>query len=147
MLNTKEHLDFCLCVAQAGGSIYFEPTSIATYVPGPPLEWTDLLFFMLRWSDAWTLGSLNRIRQKWNLTEDGYFKNKYKKLGWRRKGTIIKPITRSLTFGIGSKPLKEALFSLEKHLNRYLCDRYARQHLTHESSAPSMDFLKYIFSK
>ncbi|MEO1375329.1 MAG: glycosyltransferase, partial [Cyanobacteria bacterium J06635_10] len=74
MLNTKEHLDFCMTVAEAGGTLYFEPDSLVTYVPGPPLEFTDLHFYMLRWSDAWTLGSLEHIRKKWDLTEDGYFK-------------------------------------------------------------------------
>jgi hypothetical protein len=130
-LNTKEHLDFCMLVAQAGGTIYFEPTSIATYVPGPPLDWTDLHFFMLRWSDAWTIASLDRMREKWNLAEDGYFKNKYKKLGWRRKNTIVKPIGKSLsnTFGLDYQSWKERLFSWEKVVNRYMCDRYARKHL------------------
>lgn len=143
MLNTKEHLDFCLLVSQAGGSIYFEPASVATYVPGPPLEWTDLHFFMLRWSDAWTLGSLNRMREKWNLTEDGYFKNKYKKLGWRRKGTIVKPLARNISPNFGYKTLKETLFKLEKHLNRFLCDRYARKYLTSAASAESMNSFRY----
>jgi GT2 family glycosyltransferase len=129
MLNTKEHLDFCMLVTQAGAKIYFEPASIATYVPGPPLDWTDMPFFMLRWSDAWTLGSLNRLREKWHLAEDGYFKNKYKKLGWRRKGTIVKPISKSLSFGLDHKPLKNLLFSWEKVLNHFLTDRYARKHL------------------
>jgi GT2 family glycosyltransferase len=134
MLNTKEHLDFCMMVTEVGGTIYFEPTSIATYVPGPPLEWTDMHFFMLRWSDAWTLASLNRLQQKWNLADDGYFKNKYKKLGWRRKNTIVKPIGKSLTFGIGYKPLKELLFIWEKVLNRYLTNAYDRQYLQYQST-------------
>lgn len=34
MLNTKEHLDFCMNVIQAGGKVYFEPDSLVTYVPG-----------------------------------------------------------------------------------------------------------------
>ncbi|WP_017318085.1 glycosyltransferase family 2 protein [Mastigocladopsis repens] len=126
MLNTKEHLDFCMSVAQAGGTVYFEPDSLVTYVPGPPLEWTDIHFYMLRWSNAWTLASLNHIREKWNLAEDGYFKTKYKKLGWRRRGTIIKPLTRSLSFGFENKPLKKTLAFLDKILNRYLTERYAR---------------------
>jgi GT2 family glycosyltransferase len=128
-LNTKEHLDFCLTVQQVGGSIYFEPTSIATYVPGPPLELTDVHYFMLRWSDAWTMQSLNRLREKWNLDEDGYFKNKYKKLGWRRKGTIVKPILKSLTFGVEIKPLKKLVSGWEKRLNHYLTTRYAEKYL------------------
>lgn len=126
MLNTKEHLDFCLSVAQVGGTVYFEPDSLVTYVPGPPLEWTDIHFYMLRWSDAWTLGSLQHIREKWNLAEDGYFKTKYKKLGWRRKGTIIKPLSRRLSFGFDNKPLKKTLSFLDKRLNRYLTNQYAR---------------------
>jgi GT2 family glycosyltransferase len=128
-LNTKEHLDFCLTVQKEGESVYFEPTSIATYVPGPPLDWTDLHYFMLRWSDAWTMQSLNLLQEKWNLADDGYFKNKYKKLGWRRKGTIIKPILKSLTFGVEVKPLKKLISYWEKRLNHYLTNRYAEKHL------------------
>ncbi len=124
MLNTKEHLDFCMTVAEAGGTVYFEPDSIVTYVPGPPLELTDMHFYMLRWSDAWTMASLNRLREKWNLAEDGYFKNKYKKLGWRRRDTIVNPLCRHLRFG--QKKLRNALIAMDKILNRYLTNSYAQ---------------------
>ena len=127
MLNTKEHLDFCMMVAQASGTIYFEPDALVTYVPGPPLEWSDLHFFMLRWSNAWKIASLNHLRQKWDLAEDGYFKAKYKKLSGRRQGTTVKPLSRSLTFGREHKPLTKFLKRWEKKLNRFLTDRYARQ--------------------
>lgn len=126
MLNTKEHLDFSMTVAQAGGKVYFEPDSLITYVPGPPLELTDLYFYMLRWSDAWTLDSLKHIREKWNLSEDGYFKTKYKKLGWRRSGTIIKPLVRRLSFGWENKPLRRIVKFFDRILNRYLTNRYAK---------------------
>ncbi|WP_317104680.1 glycosyltransferase family 2 protein [Chroococcidiopsis sp. SAG 2025] len=126
MLNTKEHLDFCMTVAQVGGTVYFEPDSLVTYVPGPPLEWTDLHFYMLRWSDAWTLGSLQRLREKWNLSEDGYFQTKYKKLGVRRIATIIKPFVRQVSFGFENKPLKRTMKKLDRKFNRYLSDRYAK---------------------
>ncbi|NHC33173.1 glycosyltransferase family 2 protein [Scytonema millei] len=126
MLNTKEHLDFCMTVAQVGGTVYFEPESLVTYVPGPPLEWTDLHFYMLRWSDAWTLGSLQRLREKWNLSEDGYFQTKYKKLGVRRIATIIKPFVRQVSFGFENKPLKRTMKKLDRKFNRYLSDRYAK---------------------
>jgi GT2 family glycosyltransferase len=91
-LNTKEHLDFCMSVAKTGGTVYFEPASIVTYVPGPPLEASDLHYYMLRWSNAWLLASLQRMREKWGVVEDGYFQAKYKQMGWRRYGTIIEPI-------------------------------------------------------
>lgn len=134
MLNTKEHLDFCMAVIQAGGSVYFEPESLVTYVPTSPLKGSDLHFYMLRWSDAWELQSLSRIREKWNLAEDGYFQHKYKALGWRRRDTILKPILQQLTFNTQSIFLQKLvmfgfLAPIEKLLNRYLTTRYAQQHL------------------
>ncbi len=130
MLNTKEHLDFCMNVIQAGETVYFEPESLVTYVPGPPLEWTDLHFYMLRWSDAWELASLSRLREKWNVAEDGYFQHKYKILGWRRKNTIIRPLARKLAFGWENSLVEKGwVFSLaivEKVLNRFLTARHAR---------------------
>jgi GT2 family glycosyltransferase len=133
MLNTREHEDLCMTVAAAGGTIYFEPEAIATFVPAPPLHWTDMHFYMLRWSDAWTMGSLNRLREKWNLSEDGYFQTQYKKLGWRRKVTIIKPLSRRLAFGLGQTRLTKLLFNLDKKFNRYLTDRYAQAQIRRSS--------------
>ena len=138
MLNTKEHLDFCMSVDKAGGTVYFEPASIVTYVPGPPLEWSDLHFYMLRWSDAWTLGSLHRLRDKWNIAEDGYFQNKYKKLGWRRKHTIVSPLSRKLTFGFKSPRLAQLLMPLDKFFNRYLTSRHARIQSEYEQNSTSV---------
>jgi hypothetical protein len=135
MLNTKEHLDFCMSVQAAGGTVYFEPASLVTYVPGPPLEWTDLHYYMLRWSDAWTLNSLHRLRDKWNLAEDGYFQSKYKKLGWRRYWTVLIPFTERITFGLASQFLAERLAGMEHRLNRYLTDRHARQQEKRQASA------------
>lgn len=126
MINTKEHLDFCMSVRETGGAVYFEPTSVVTYVPGPPLEWTDLHYYMLRWSDAWTLKSLHHLRDKWNLAEDGYFRSKYKKLGWRRYWTILEPLTRRLTFGLASQFLATKLAGMEHRLNVYLTDRHTQ---------------------
>lgn len=127
ILNTKEHLDFSMTVVEAGGTIYFEPASIVTYVPGPPLELTDLHYYMLRWSNAWTLSSLNRLREKWNLAEDGYFQVKYKGLGWRRRDSIIRPLSRRVTFGFKSHLLEKILTSVDHKLNSYLTDSYAKQ--------------------
>lgn len=131
MLNSKEHLDFCMGVIQAGGIVYFEPACIVTYVPGPPLKWSDLHFYMLRWSDAWELASLSRMREKWDLAEDGYFQHKYKIMGWRRKNSILRPLARQLALGWqGSIVEKGWVFLLalaEKPLNRYLTAQYAKQ--------------------
>jgi GT2 family glycosyltransferase len=125
-LNTKEHLDFCMTIMQAGGTVYFEPACLVTYVPESP-GWTDLHYYMLRWSDAWQLASLHRLRDKWNLAEDGYFQAKYKKVGWRRKMAIIGPLTHRLTFGISERLFNSILVPFDKMLNRYLTDQYAKQ--------------------
>jgi GT2 family glycosyltransferase len=142
MLNTKEHLDFCMNVAKVGETIYFEPDSLVTYVPGPPLELSDLHFYMLRWSDAWTLGSLQRIREKWDLSEDGYFQTKYKKLGVRRISTIIKPFVRKVSFGNENKPLKRFLKKLDRKFNAYLTNSYAKMLPQHKLELPPLNSQK-----
>jgi GT2 family glycosyltransferase len=136
MLNTKEHLDFCMSVRQMGGTVYFEPASLVTYVPGPPLEVSDIPYYMLRWSDAWVLNSLNRLREKWDLAEDGYFKTKYGGLGWRRRDTIIRPLVRRLNFGRDNSRLEGWLVKLDKYLNRYLTTRHAKQQPQPAPSTP-----------
>ncbi|MDJ0742799.1 MAG: glycosyltransferase [Xenococcaceae cyanobacterium MO_167.B27] len=138
MLCTKEHLDFCMTVREAGGKVYFEPNCVVTYVPGPPLELTDMHFYMLRWSDEWMETSLERLRQKWGLSEDGYFKTRYKKIGSRRKQTIIKPLVERIKkpfkkLGIKKKWLREQLLSFDKLLNCYLTSSYARKHFLNKN--------------
>ncbi|MBV6624754.1 MAG: glycosyltransferase [Rivularia sp. (in: Bacteria)] len=138
MLNTKEHLDFCMNVVKNGGKVYFEPSSKVTYVPTSPLKFSDLHYYMLRWSNAWELESLSRLRQKWNLAEDGYFQHKYKALGWRRRDTILMPIVRVLSLGIQNQFLHKVvmyglLAPVEKLLNRYLTSVYAKKHLQPKS--------------
>ncbi|MER3588847.1 MAG: glycosyl transferase family 2, partial [Mastigocladus sp. ERB_26_1] len=130
LLNTKEHVDLCIMVNEAGGTVYLEPESLVTYVPGPPLKWTDLHFYMLRWSDAWELASLKHLRDKWNLSEDEYFQNKYKRLGWRRDMTIVNPLVRKIPLGkLGSRVVGKILRQIDKVLNHYLTSRYAKKYL------------------
>ena len=135
MMNTKEHLDFCMTVIQAGGTVYFEPDSLVTYVPGPPLELSDMTFYMLRWSDAWELASLHRLRDKWNVEEDQYFTNRYRRVGWRRHMTITRPLAarigelgnRLVIFGQKKTRLEKILVPMDKALNRYLTTSQARR--------------------
>ena len=125
-LNTKEHLDFCMTVREAGEKVYFEPNCVVTYLPGPPLETSDLHFYMLRWSDAWQLNSLKRMREKWNLAEDAYFTTKYKRLCWRRYGTIIEPLARRLTLGLGTDFVARAISTIDNYVNRVLTNIHKR---------------------
>ena len=89
LLSVRENLDFCMLVAQAGGRIYLEPASVITYLASAPFAWSDLPYYAVRWSDAWTLASLHRLRDKWSLTEDAYFMKQYANLGWRRQLYLV----------------------------------------------------------
>lgn len=139
LMNTKEHLDFCMTVREQGEKVFFEPSCLVTYTFGEPLEWTDLHYYMLRWSNAWTLSSLHRLRDKWQLSEDGYFTSKYKKLGWRRKMTFIAPIIFRLTFGLYSPKLEKIMMWFEHRINNYLTHRHFQQQkqLTTQTSMKS----------
>ena len=142
MLNTKEHIDFCLGVMEAGYKVYFEPDSLVTYVPAVPLQWSDLHYYMLRWSDDWETKSLLRMRSKWDLAEDSYFKQKHKALGWRRRDTILSPIVNKLTLGINNRFLKKlVMFGLlapvEKTLNHYLTSRHEKAAQQRQESSPT----------
>ncbi len=70
LLSMSEHTDLCLSVREAGGEVYLEPQSVVTYVPPPPLTRSDLDYYMLRWSHAWNVASLEHFRDKWNLAAD-----------------------------------------------------------------------------
>lgn len=123
LLNTREHIDFCLNIIQAGGTIYCEPTSIVTYVTGK-LEWSDLPFFCLRWSDDWELATIQYFNQKWNLTEqerdsqkDEYIRN------WRYQ-TLFRPIFGDLSLGETNTWLANRLKIIERSLNSYFIRCY-----------------------
>ncbi len=146
MMATREHIDFCFMVTEAGGSIYSDRTAVITTdtvgiaankaglmqwfgeLKLPDFKLYDLPYFMLRWSDAWDLASLNHLRQKWDLAEDKYFKRRYAGLGSRRRELLITPLVNRLTFGRGSDRLEKVLIYLERKLNHYLYNRYVRKH-------------------
>jgi glycosyltransferase involved in cell wall biosynthesis len=70
LLNTNEHIDVCLLAAKHGRQVYFEPASVVTYMPPARLSWSDLRYFMLRWSEQWTKLSLDHFARKWTLDEN-----------------------------------------------------------------------------
>lgn len=145
MMATREHIDFCFMVTQAGGKIYSERESVVTTdtigietnqkglidwfgaVQLPEFKWSDLYYFMLRWNDVWDLASLHHLRDKWNLTEDEYFKKRYKKVGARRHELLIKPLVRRLTFGKGNTWLENLLIPIERSISRAVYWHYQQQ--------------------
>ena len=125
LLNTKEELDFCLNVTQAGGTIYCEPSSIVTYVTGK-IEWSDLPFFCLRWSDEWELASLQHFREKWNLTvqDQDLQKDKHLQSMNRRYQAFLYPLLRDFSFGQTNSWLENRLKPLERSLYQYFIRRH-----------------------
>lgn len=67
-MSVVECDSFCLDVVDAGGSIYYEPESVVTYVPPRErLAGAELAFFLLRWSDEWNERSLETFLEKYDL--------------------------------------------------------------------------------
>ena len=137
LMNTKEHVDFCMSIEQTGGAIYFEPDSLVTYVFAPPLRWTDLPYYMMRWSDRWELNSLYHLRDKWNLSEEGWLSNRIAKVGWRRRFFMIRPFLRHVPIRAVRRLLERLLVLVDKRLNANLTrnDKHhcQRQHQIRET--------------
>ena len=70
LLSDREHIDLCLEVRKAGGLVIFEPAAVISYLPATSFAWSDLPFYLLRWSDVWNRASLQYFNQKWALPDD-----------------------------------------------------------------------------
>jgi GT2 family glycosyltransferase len=124
LLSTREHIDFCLTVTNAGGTIYCEPDSVVTYVPAKQFLLSDIPYFELRWSDRWELASLEYFAQKWDVTKkDKYFKKRYNRLGHRRHQALVRPLVKQLSFGGYATWLEKTLIAIERKVNSYISDR------------------------
>ncbi len=127
LLSTREHIDFCLTVNNAGGIFYCEPDSVVTYVTGLKWELAELSFFLLRWSNAWEVASLEHFAKKWDLPiQDKYFKKRYKRMGYRRHQGFLKPLLRFFTFGWNPLWLQKWAISIEHKLNMWITDNYEK---------------------
>ncbi|MGK7947902.1 MAG: glycosyltransferase family 2 protein [Xenococcaceae cyanobacterium] len=123
LLNTKEHIDFCLSLTQAGGTIYCEPSSIVTHVTGK-IEWSDLPFFYLRWNDDWESATLQHFNRKWNLTDrEQDLQLDESMINWRYQ-TLFRPLLGVLSLGQTNTWLANSLKTIERSLNSYWIRRY-----------------------
>lgn len=128
-LSSRENIDFCMAVRQAGGTIYLEPESRITYLPPEQLRLSDLPFFVLRWSDAWDRTSFHRLRDKWSLVEDAYFAREYRNLGWRRRDIMMRDtFLRWIPSWRVRRAAARALMPVERAINRLVSGTYARRH-------------------
>jgi GT2 family glycosyltransferase len=128
LLSTREHIDLCLCAAKAGGTIYCERQSIVTYMTGAEFDWYDYTYFSLRWSDAWDLASFDHFRKKWDVEEDWYFERRYNRLGRRRYRALMRPIISRFPWKEKRNDFADWLQVIERPINNFISDRYARKH-------------------
>jgi GT2 family glycosyltransferase len=129
LLSLNEHLDLCLNVGKAGGTVYLEPEAVVTHITPSPVVWSDLPYFMLRWSEAWNLASLNHFDDKWGVELD---QGKVRWLRHRRQMFLqpVQGVTKRVFGRYSDKADQLLLFPMENFLNRILIrdtDRVARR--------------------
>jgi len=103
-LSCGESLDICLRLREAGYPVYLEPTARVSNQQPPPFVWSDLPYYLLRWSDEWNRISLRCFREHWSIPENDWWIGDHfgwltshrelartwaiatlrKRLGWRR---------------------------------------------------------------
>lgn len=115
-LSCAESLDICLQLRDAGYPVYLEPAALVSNQQPPPFLWSDLPYFLLRWSDAWNRISLACFRERWDIPADDWWigdhyrwltghrrlawewvaKKTQRRLGWRRSGKLASLIVESI---------------------------------------------------
>jgi GT2 family glycosyltransferase len=129
ILNTREHVDFCLNVTEAGGTIWLEPDSVVTYLHDTKLRTSDLPYFMLRWSDAWERRSIEHVVAKRGLTTQGTIGRRLKNAGWRRRQYLVGPAADRLAarvpVGRLRWPVRSLILGGERALNALLTRAHA----------------------
>ena len=125
LLGTQEAMDFCIRINQIGKLMICEPASVVTYVQQTAYHWSNLAYFMLRWSDTWEVKSLIYFQQKWDLDTDSYFLHRYKQVGHRRHREFLYPL-RWLTKNPKFSWLEHLAIGLERWFNQIITNRHAR---------------------
>lgn len=135
MLSTKEHIDFCMTVKRAGGTVWFEPSSVVTYVfpcRARPMSSEDWPFFSLRWSNAYGARSLEHFIDKWGLqTSPDYVDSKKMIYVLRRWQGILIPMMRGVPVlgrndALAKRAARAVMFP-ERVVNQYLVGRQDRK--------------------
>jgi GT2 family glycosyltransferase len=119
--SVSEHVDFCMLARTRGANIYFEPRSVIRYLRPPKLERSDIVYFMLRWSEAWTRMSIDHLVQKWSLTADVPTNYGVVEFGRSHRRLLMAPaIANAARFGRYPERLVQRYISaLEVAFNRY----------------------------
>ena len=138
LLNTREHLDLCLQIQAAGGSVYFEPEAVVTYRAPPPLAVTDIPYFMLRWSEDWTRRALSHFIAKYGL-DPTYHERSV--IAAARRAIVFAPVARAASRILGKRGghwVHQGLSRTERIINRLLVrgSGVGSRSLTYRGSAP-----------
>jgi len=132
LLSDREHHDLCLLIERAGGAIYFEPASVVTWMAPPPLAWSDLPFFLRRWSESWNRSSLEHFDRKWKLDED---ERRLVQCEWRtdyrhevlRLPVATKRLRQLLGWRLGGLVARRIVLPVESALTNLLAPEQARR--------------------
>jgi len=133
MQGTREHLDFCMSVRAAGGTIWVEPRAVVNFMlpnPARPLRPYDLPYFLLRWSDLWQHRSLDYFVDKWRLGRTD-LRKRYLSTSYRREDWLRSCLQQLPLLGPQRRFVELALKGLrrpEKFINRRYAAWYSRRH-------------------
>ena len=125
LMSTREHIDFCMCVKRRGGTVWFEPASVVTFVQPPPIAVSDIPYYMLRWSDEWAIGSMQHFMKKW----DCHFDLENLRRIWieAHRDLAVEPFRRPLRSLIGRRASAALCLPLRKVLEHVLVGRAKRR--------------------
>lgn len=120
LLSTPEHLDLCLLVRAAGGSVWFEPESVVNYVPATRLRRGDARFYMLRWSERWNRASLAHFKRKWAIADDDPFLAGHHMWLTDKRMLVLGPAWRAAQRALGWRGSRAAAVAFERIAARFL---------------------------
>jgi GT2 family glycosyltransferase len=142
LLSLREHHDLCLTIQEAGGSIYFEPNAVVSYVAPKSITWSDLPYFMLRWSETWNLASIQHFYEKWNLDMDNYSINEILSRARRHRIRFLTQLRKLIHLIFrhrGARWVEQIfLFPIEKALNRCLAPYISKKYWKGLDQAPNL---------
>ena len=120
LLSTREHLDVCLAASERGEKVYFEPGSRVTYLTPPPIDRSDMSFFLRRWSERWNEASLDHFCAKHGITPS----YRDRMVGMRaRRQLLLRPLRAAsarVLPGPADRFAMRVLARLEREINRAL---------------------------
>ena len=94
-MNIAEHVDYSLRIHKLGERILLEPKAVVAYNYERifELRGADRQYLLFRWSVKKSAESLDRLREKWNLTEDSTARRLYwvKEHTAKVRGTYLTP--------------------------------------------------------